>query len=257
VPGDNLRGLLTDVCLILGPGEVEVLPMIVQAGIVPPGLSKVGAGNSDSEAAAIRNMHTVRCHLLLAHENGRNLLRELLIFVAAWDLREDELFFKLMMSIVQSILLNGLLPFSYSAFREPRETVSPAQAVIMKLATAVFRTRQAEDKEKKEKGEKTPSTYPQKVDVQMVNFLLTEFRRVIVPQTCALIFLQGQIRTGIVCVDEFPMTLWDMERIYEGIYQYLEFFAILTEHSSWKKMLTDWQITSELITLLEIGRAHV
>jgi hypothetical protein len=259
VPGDNLRGLLTDVCLILGPNEVEVLPMIVQAGIVPPGLGlvKAGAGNSESEASAIRNMHTVRCHLLLAHENGRNLLRELLIFVAAWDLREDELFFKLMMSIVQSILLNGLLPFSYSAFREPRETVSPAQAVIMKLATAVFRMRQADDKDRKEKGKKNPVTYPQKVDVQMVNFLLTEFRRIIVPQTCALIFLQGQIRTGMVCADEFPMTLWDMERIYEGIYQYLEFFAILTEHSSWKKMLTDWQITSELITLLEELNAHI
>jgi hypothetical protein len=257
VPGDNLRGLLTDVCLILGPGEVEVLPMIIQAGIVPPGLWKVGAGNNDSEVAAIRNMHTVRCHLLLAHENGRNLLRELLIFVAAWDLREDELFFKIMMSIVQSILLNGLLPFAYSAFREPRETVSPAQAVIMKLATAVFRTRQADDKERKDKPKKNPSAYPQKVDVQMVNFLLTEFRRVIVPQTCALIFLQGQIRTGTVCAEDFPMTLWDMERIYEGIYQYLEFFAILTEHSSWKKMLTDWQITSELITLLEELNANI
>jgi hypothetical protein len=53
------------------------------------------------------------------------------------------------------------------------------------------------------------------------------------------------------------MTLWDMERIYEGIYQYLEFFAILTEHGSWKNMMTEWQITSELVTLLEELHANI
>jgi hypothetical protein len=85
----------------------------------------------------------------------------------------------------------------------------------------------------------------------MVSFLLTEFRRHIIPQTCALIFLQGQIRNGIVSPEEFPLNLWDMERMYEGIYQYLEFFAILTEHERWKVMMGDWEITCELVTLLE------
>jgi hypothetical protein len=85
----------------------------------------------------------------------------------------------------------------------------------------------------------------------MVNFLLTEFRRHIIPQTCALIFLQGQIRAGHAQPEDFPLNLWDMERMYEGVYQYLEFFAILTEHEVWKNMLSNWEISTELVTLLK------
>ena len=118
VPGDDGRGLLTDVPLILGPTEIEVLPMIIMSGIVPPREGSVGYGSTPDEVIAIRNMHTVRCHLLLAQDNGRNLLRELLIFVAAWDLREEELYFKFMVKIMEAILTNGLMPFSYHAFRE-------------------------------------------------------------------------------------------------------------------------------------------
>jgi palmitoyltransferase len=259
-PGDFGRGLLTDIPLILGPQEVEVLPMIIQTGIVPPGPKQPGYGRSPEEIAAIKNMHTVRCHLLLAQDNGRNLLRELLIFVAAWDLREDELYFKLMIQIIEAVLTNGLLPFSYHAFRESKDIVSPAQAVMMKFLTNIFRSRQADTARRagltvapqvpRESGPKL-QTYPQRVDVHMVSFLFTEFRQHIIPRTCALIFLQGQIRNGTVSPDEFPLNLWDMERMYEGIYQYLEFFAILTEHDVWKQMMADWEITSELVTLLE------
>lgn len=260
VPGDFNRGLLTDIPLILGPQEVEVLPMIIQTGIVPPGPNQPGYGRSPEEVAAIKNMHTVRCHLLLAQDNGRNLLRELLIFVAAWDLREDELYFKLMIQIIEAVLTNGLLPFSYHAFRESKDIVSPAQAVMMKFLTNIFRSRQADTARRagltvaaQTLREPVPKiqAYPQRVDVHMVSFLFTEFRQHIIPRTCALIFLQGQIRNGMVAPDEFPLNLWDMERMYEGIYQYLEFFAILTEHDVWKQMMADWEITSELITLLE------
>jgi palmitoyltransferase len=268
IPGDNNRGLLTDVPLVLGPGEVEVLPMIIQSAIVPPeDPSKPGYGNTPAEITAIKNMHIVRCHLLLAQDNGRNLLRELLIFIAAWDLREDELYFKLMANIMQSILLNGLMPFSYHGFRESKDIVSPAQAVIMKLLTGIFRKRQAaalkaEDSVEAEAvaatadlaGEASDTSepaYPSRLEVHMVNFLFTEFRRAIVPQTCALIFLQGQIRKGVAGPEDFPLNLWDMERMYEGIYQYLEFLAILTEHRTWKVMMSEWDITSELVTLLE------
>jgi hypothetical protein len=119
VPGDDGRGLLTDVPLILGPTEIEVLAMLIMSGICPPPHpSMPGYGHNPEDIAAIKNMHTVRCHLLLAQDNGRNLLRELLIFVAAWDLREEELYFKFMVKIMESILTNGLMPFSYHAFRE-------------------------------------------------------------------------------------------------------------------------------------------
>lgn len=116
--GDEGHGLLTDVPLILGPTEIEVLPMIIMAGIVEPTEGQPGYHSDSTVFSSIRSMHSVRCHLLLAQDNGRNLLRELLIFVAAWDLREEELYFKFMVKIMEAILANGLLPFAYHAFRE-------------------------------------------------------------------------------------------------------------------------------------------
>jgi hypothetical protein len=118
IPGDEGRGLLTDVPLILGPTEIEVLPMIIMGGIVEPQEGQPGYHSDPTVFSSVRSMHGVRCHLLLAQDNGRNLLRELLIFVAAWDLREEELYFKFMVKIMEAILANQLLPFAYHAFRE-------------------------------------------------------------------------------------------------------------------------------------------
>ncbi|KAF1351473.1 hypothetical protein EJ07DRAFT_169022 [Lizonia empirigonia] len=252
IPGDEGRGLLTDVPLILGPTEIEVLPMIIMGGIVEPSEGQPGYHSDPTVFSSVRSMHGVRCHLLLAQDNGRNLLRELLIFVAAWDLREEELYFKFMVKIMEAILANQLLPFAYHAFRESesKDIISPAQAVIMKLLTNIFRARQARAQPAKGMAKAAPPQVDQG-DVHMVNFLLTEFRRHIIPQTCALIFLQGQIRAGHAQPEDFPLNLWDMERMYEGVYQYLEFFAILTEHETWKRMLSNWEIANELVTLLK------
>ncbi|KAG9522389.1 hypothetical protein KCU93_g7090, partial [Aureobasidium melanogenum] len=243
------RGLLTDVPLILGPSEIEVLPMIVMSGIVPPARS-TQAGTSTEETNAIVNMHTVRCHLLLAQDNGKNLLRELLIFVAAWDLREEELYFKFMVKIMEAILVNGLMPYAYHAFRDKsrsKDIISPAQAVIMKLLTNIFRSRAEASKTNPQPSD----SYPLRVDVHIVNFIFTEFRQHIIPQTCALIFLQGKIHQNLASPEDFPLNLWDMERMYEGVYQYLEFFAVLTEESIWKDVMAQWEVASELVTLLK------
>lgn len=267
------RGLLTDVPLILGPSEIEVLPMIVMSGIVPPA-PQLAQCKTQQERNALINMHIVRCHLLLAQDNGRNLLRELLIFVAAWDLREEELYFKFMVKIMEAILQNGLMPYAYHAFRDrsrSKDIISPAQAVIMKLLTNIFRARSEANKAaaaadpsgrpavadisalmslKPGSGQPLPPSVPQRVDLHILNFIFTEFRQHIIPQTCALIFLQGQIHMGRASPEDFPLNLWDMERMYEGVYQYLEFFAVLTEEGFWKEVLGGWEIASELVTLL-------
>ncbi|KAF2207935.1 hypothetical protein CERZMDRAFT_71198 [Cercospora zeae-maydis SCOH1-5] len=242
------RGLLTDVPLILGPSEIEVLPMLIMSGIVPP--TNLPATFSDDERNALMNMHTVRTHLLLSQSNGRNLLRELLIFVAAWDLREEELYFKFMVKIMEAILKNGLMPYAYHAFRDrsrSKDIISPAQAVIMKLLTCIFRAR---SDAAKHAGASFPPDMPSRVNLHILNFIFTEFRQHIIPQTCALIFLQGQIHAGRASPEDFPLNLWDMERMYEGVYQYLEFFAVLTEEGVWKGILGEWEMASELVTLL-------
>lgn len=274
------RGLLTDVPLILGPSEIEVLPMLIMSGIVPN--ESASSAANPSAQNAVTNMYTVRTHLLLSQSNGRNLLRELLIFVAAWDLREEELYFKFMVKIMEAILLNGLMPYAYHAFRDrsrSKDIISPAQAVIMKLLTCIFRSRSEGEKRKtqitgpakqgdsddpmpsvpsaagdnidakRETPTPSPPT-PSRVDLHILNFIFTEFRQHIIPQTCALIFLQGQIHAGRASPEDFPLNLWDMERMYEGVYQYLEFFAVLTEEAAWKSILGEWEMASELVTLL-------
>jgi hypothetical protein len=261
------RGLLTDVPLILGPSEIEVLPMLIMSGIVPS--TEQAPVRTSSEWEAHLNLHTVRTHLLLSQSNGRNLLRELLIFVAAWDLREEELYFKFMVKIMEAILRNGLMPYAYHAFRDrsrSKDIISPAQAVIMKLLTCIFRARGEVAKatvaataqiktlslgpSEATSRPAPPQDVPTRTDLHILNFIFTEFRQHIIPQTCALIFLQGQIHAGRASPEDFPLNLWDMERMYEGVYQYLEFFAVLTEESIWKGVLGQWEMASELVTLL-------
>jgi hypothetical protein len=127
----------------------------------------------------------------------------------------------------------------------------------MKLLTKIFHSRQAFvgtpttlNTPFRQPGDPPAPTSPLRFDVQVVHCLFSEFRQNIIPQICALVFLQGVIRMDYAEPQDFPLNLWDMERMYEGVYQYLEFFAILTDHDSWKQLMAEWEVTSELITLL-------
>lgn len=253
-PGDQQRGLLTDIPLILGPPEIEALPMILQAGIVD---DRVRNGDDDDTQGTRdeHDMHAVRCNILLAQESGRNLLRELLIFIAAWDLQDDDLYFKLMMQIMGAILNNGLMPFAYQAFSEEKDIVSPAQSMVIKILTQIFRGKSSRSTAASPEASlfldpRPQREVPTRVDILVVRNMFTKFRQCVIPETCALIYLQGKIRTNAVAADGFPLTLWDMERVYEGVYQFLEFFAVLTETEEWKGLLVQWEIVNELVTLL-------
>ena len=111
---------------------------------------------------------------------------------------------------------------------------------MVKLLTSIFRARQATE----------PHKPASRVEAHTVNYMLTEFRRNIVPQTCALLFLQGVIRRKKADPESFPLQMWDMERMYEGIHQFLEFLAVIAENEIWKDMLTEWEMAVELVTLI-------
>jgi palmitoyltransferase len=264
--GEQERGLLTDVPLVLGPTEIEALPMIIQAGIVDNfGLKNATTAQQQGWKG---NMQAVRCHILLAQEAGRNVLRELLIFIAAWDLPDDEFYFKMMVQIMESILKNGLMSHAYSDFGQPKDIISPAQAVVIKILTHIFRAKYSPAsvvaQQQNSNGEPVPPSQQQqgaktklspcplsRVDVLTVRYIFIVFRGNIIPETCALIYLQGQIRAGLALAEDFPLNLWDMERVYEGVYQFLEFFAVLTENNDWKKLLVQWEIVYDLVTLIK------
>lgn len=247
-PGDQERGLLIDVPLVLGPTEIEALPMIIQAGIVD------SFGLKGGERSGAKNMQAVRCHILLAQEAGRNIIRELLIFIAAWDLPDDEFYFKMMVQIMEAILQNGLMSHAYSDFGQAKDIISPAQAVVIKILTHIFRSKYSPaavvDSTGQARAPRLPATLT-RVDVLTVRYIFTVFRGNIVPETCALIYLQGQIRAGTALAEDFPLNLWDMERVYEGVYQFLEFFAVLTESNDWKGLLVEWEIVYDLVTLIK------
>ncbi|KAL6714464.1 hypothetical protein ACLMJK_007888 [Lecanora helva] len=249
-PGDQERGLLTDIPLVLGPQEIEALPMIIQIAICA-GQGSVMHG---------RDMQGMRCNILLAGDPGRNLLRELLIFIAAWDLQDDEIYFKFMLQIMESILENGLMPYAYQTFSEVKDIVSPAQSMVVKLLTQVFRGKQGlpfVPAEKAWTAANPHTSATRRVDIYVVRYIFTQFRQCIIPETCALIYLQGQIKAGFALPEDFPLNLWDMERVYEGVYQFLEFFAVLTEAEKWKDLLVNWEIVNELVTLLRELEASI
>ncbi|UDD55596.1 hypothetical protein AFCA_003197 [Aspergillus flavus] len=252
-PGDQQRGLLTDIPLVLGPAEIEALPMIIQAGIVD------SFGLKGGERTGSRNMQALRCHILLTQETGRNLLRELLIFIAAWDLPDDELYFKMMVQIMDAVLRNGLMSHAYSDFGQPKDIISPAQAVVVKILTHIFRAKYSPASvtgSTQANTTKNPAPLS-RVDILTVRYIFTIFRGNIIPETCALIYLQGQIRAGRALPEDFPLNLWDMERVYEGVYQFLEFFAVLTENNDWKNLLVKWEIVYDLVTLIKELEASI
>lgn len=248
-PGDQERGLLTDIPLVLGPQEIEALPMLIQIGICA-GQGAIMHG---------RDMQGMRCNILLAGEPGRNLLRELLIFIAAWDLQDDEMYFKLMMQIMEAILENGLMPYAYQTFAEVKDIVSPAQSMVIKILTQIFRGKQGLPPTGKAAwtAANVHADASRRVNIYIVRYIFTIFRQCIIPETCALIYLQGQIKAGHASPEDFPLNLWDMERVYEGVYQFLEFFAVLTESDEWKDLLVNWEIVSELVTLLRELEASI
>lgn len=97
-------GLLTKIPRILGPSEIEALPMILQSLVVPL---------QDSDI----RMQNVRCNMLVALPGGQAVLQEMLVFLAQWDLDEHELTYRLMVQVVSAILSNGKIRELYRAFR--------------------------------------------------------------------------------------------------------------------------------------------
>ena len=249
------KSQITDVPIVLGPTEIEPLCLILQmATHHTPGPETTEADRQNTWGAdmATNAMNTM---ILVSRASGRNLLREMLIYVAAWDLQEHEFYFTSLVSVMRSVLACGMIPHLYAAFREEKDIVSPTQAILIKVLAQIFKQKQLplkvvigpDGKEIRDSRDVLPPTLADRI---FVDYIFEEFRERIIPETCALIYLQGQIRNEVASAEDFPLSLWDMERVYEGIYQFLEFFAVLSEFQFWKEKLIDWTIVSELISLL-------
>lgn len=258
-----LTGLLTEVPNILDPKQIEALHMIVKSCI----LDNAGSGLT----RAGENLQKTRCRMFIALECGQALLRELLVFIAVWEKDEQSLIFQVTTQIVEALHHSALIPYTWNCLRQPKDIVSPAQTVLLRLVSHMFRVRVASiNKTARVRGplsspaaaptatssnDKNDGTASQEKDasrdIKLIHFFYSFFRTRMVPECAALMFLQAQIRNGKYEASEFPVDSWDMERAKEGLSQYLDFLTVVSELADVRVHLIEWEAVFDLIAILD------
>ena len=246
-----MTGLLTEVPNILDPKQIEALHMIIKSCILD------SAGSGEDQFG--ENLQQTRCRIFLATECGRNLLREMLVFIAVWEKDEHSLIFQISGHIIQAIHENSLIPYTWNALRSPKDIISPAQTVLLRLITSLSRTAFSpsenyqpvpDAKEVEEDAEKAISASDVRLS-KMLNFLYGVFRSRIVPECVALMQIQGEVRKGRLDPADFPVDNWDLERAKDGLVQYLDFLYTIADIYALRQHLLDWEAVYELLKLLE------
>lgn len=230
-----LRGLLTEIPNILDTKQIEALHMTVKACVV----DSMGSGLTP----AGENLQKTRCKMFLALDCGKNLLREMLVFIAVWEQTDAQFIFQITAQIIESFHHNALLPYAWNSLRILKDIVSPAQTVLLRLINYMFRAR------------KDSPIYDDlrdyNRDAKLIHFLYNYFRCRVVPDCIALISAQSQIRQGKKHPNDFPVDLWDMERAKDGLSQYLDFISVVAEITEMRPLLVEWEAVYELTTLLK------
>jgi hypothetical protein len=236
-----LRGLLTEIPNILDTKQIEALHMTVKACIV----DSMGSGLTP----AGENLQKTRCKMFLALDCGKNLLREMLVFIAVWEQTDQQFIFQITAQIIESFHHNALLPYAWNSLRILKDIVSPAQTVLLRLINYMFRAR------------KDSPIYDDlrdyNRDAKLIHFLYNYFRCRVVPDCIALIHAQAQIRQEKRLPSDFPVDLWDMERAKDGLSQYLDFISVVAEIPEMRPLLIEWEAVYELIALLKALEAGV
>ena len=230
-----LRGLLTEIPNILDTKQIEALHMTVKACIV----DSMGSGLTP----AGENLQKTRCKMFLALDCGKNLLREMLVFIAVWEQTDQQFIFQITAQIIESFHHNALLPYAWNSLRILKDIVSPAQTVLLRLINYMFRAR------------KDSPIYDDvrdyNRDAKLIHFLYNYFRCRVVPDCIALIYAQAQIRQAKSHPSDFPVDLWDMERARDGLSQYLDFISVIADITEMRPLLIEWEAVYELVALLK------
>lgn len=240
-----MTGLLTEVPNILDPKQIEALHMIIKSCILDSagtGLTRFG-----------ENLQHTRCKILLATDCGKNLLREMLVFIAVWEKEEQSLIFQISSQIVQAIHESSLIPYAWEALRSPKDIISPAQTVLLRLITYLSRTAFFPPKDYNPKPSANGRPIPSE-DLRlakMLNFLYGVFRSRIVPECVALMQIQADVRKGNLDPADFPVDTWDLERAKDGLVQYLDFLYTIADIHPLRQHLIEYEAVYELIKLLE------
>ncbi|KAI0155192.1 hypothetical protein GGR57DRAFT_464526 [Xylariaceae sp. FL1272] len=244
-----MTGLLTEVPNILDPKQIEALHMIIKACI----LDSAGSGPTRSG----ESLQNARCRILLATECGRNLLREMLVFIAVWEKSEESLIFQISSQIVLALHENSLIQTAWESVRSPKDIMSPAQTVLLRLITHLARTELmppgvSYNPDPDPQGD--PESRINNPDFRlsrMLHGLYTNFRFRIVPECIALMRIQGQVREGRTDAADFPVDNWDLERAKDGLVQFLDFLYTIADIYNLRQHLIDYDTVHDLLKLLE------
>jgi hypothetical protein len=187
--------------------------------------------------------------MFLALDCGKNLLREMLVFIAVWEQAETQFIFQITAQIIESFHHNALLPYAWNSLKIVKDLVSPAQTVLLRLINYIFRAR------------KNTTIYNDNKDylrdAKLIYFLFNYFRCHVIPDCIALIHAQAQIRNNKENALDFPVDLWDMERAKDGLSQYLDFISVIADIPEMRPLLIEWEVVYELIALLNALEAGV
>ncbi|KAI6784516.1 uncharacterized protein J7T54_006561 [Emericellopsis cladophorae] len=221
---------------ILDPKQIEALHMIVKSCILD------NAGSGLTEAG--ENLQKTRCRMFLALDCGKNLLRELLVFIAVWEKDEASLIFQVTTQIVEAIHHSALIPYAWNVLKIPKDIISPGQTVLLRLINHMFRARVNSPAAQAPKD-------PESKDVKVVHYLFSVFRARLVPECAALMHLQAEIRQGKCDAGEFPVDSWDMDRAKDGLAQYLDFLTTVAEMQDTREELIEWDAVYDLLVILK------
>ncbi|KAI8631055.1 hypothetical protein F5Y19DRAFT_473450 [Xylariaceae sp. FL1651] len=243
-----MTGLLTEVPNILDPKQIEALHMIIKSCI----LDSAGSGLTRHG----ESLQQARCRIMMATECGRNLLREMLVFIAVWEKDEQSLIFQISSQIVQALHESSLIHHAWEAVRSPKDIMSPAQTVLLRLITYLARTAFLPSKNYNPDPdpEGNPESRLANPDFRlsrMLHGLYTTFRNRIAPECIALMRIQGEVRTGTIDPADFPVDNWDLERAKDGLVQFLDFLYTIADIYPLRQHLIDYDTVYDLLKLLE------
>lgn len=243
-----MTGLLTEVPNILDPKQIEALHMIIKSCI----LESAGSGLTRHG----ESLQQARCRIMLATECGRNLLREMLVFIAVWEKDEQSLIFQISSQIVQALHESCLIHHAWEAVRSPKDIMSPAQTVLLRLITYLARTAFLPSKnynpDPDPKGD--PESRLANSDFRlsrMLHYFYTIFRNRIAPECIALMRIQGEVRSETLDPADFPVDNWDLERAKDGLVQFLDFLYTIADIYPLRQHLIDYDAVYDLLKLLE------
>ncbi|KAI0968191.1 hypothetical protein F4678DRAFT_205861 [Xylaria arbuscula] len=243
-----MTGLLTEVPNILDPKQIEALHMIIKSCI----LDSAGSGPTRHG----ESLQQARCRIMLATECGRNLLREMLVFIAVWEKDEQSLIFQISSQIVQALHESCLIHHTWEAVRSPKDIMSPAQTVLLRLITYLARTVLLPSKNYNPDPDPTgdPESRLANPDFRlsrMLHYFYTIFRNRIAPECIALMRIQGEVRAETIDPADFPVDNWDLERAKDGLVQFLDFLYTIADIHPLRQHLIDYDAVYDLLKLLE------